>query len=197
VQVATPEQVAALHPPKANPGSATAVSVTDVPEPKFAEQVAPQLIPAGTLVTVPVPAPLSATVNPNCACGEKVATTDCCELPIEILQGPPPEQAPVQPANTELLSAAAVRVIVVPVLKFAEQVDPQVIPAGTLVTVPPPVPASVTFTGKADGVNSAATVCAAFTVTEQFAVPEHAPVQPEKTDPKDALAVRVTTVPEL
>ena len=41
---------------------------------KLAEQVPGQLIPAGLLVTVPVPTPLSVTATvPN---GEKVAVTD-------------------------------------------------------------------------------------------------------------------------
>jgi hypothetical protein len=41
------------------PGSGVAVSVTMVPSGNGAEHVAGQLIPAGSLVTVPVPVPLS------------------------------------------------------------------------------------------------------------------------------------------
>ena len=45
------------HPIKSDPWTATAVRVTRVPAPKEAEQVSPQLIPAGLLVTVPLPEP--------------------------------------------------------------------------------------------------------------------------------------------
>jgi hypothetical protein len=44
---------------KTEPGSALAVSVTSVGSGNEAEQVGPQLIPPGELVTVPVPAPAS------------------------------------------------------------------------------------------------------------------------------------------
>ncbi len=48
---------APLQPVKVEPGSAVAVTVTVVPLGKFVLQVAPQLIPAGELVTVPEPLP--------------------------------------------------------------------------------------------------------------------------------------------
>ncbi len=47
---------------------------------------------------------------------------------------------PDQPAKTELLAADAVKVTRVPELNLFEQVEPQKIPAGLLVTVPNPVP---------------------------------------------------------
>jgi hypothetical protein len=63
------------------------------------------------------------------------------------LQVPVPEQAPLQPENTDDPDAGeAVRVIAVPLLKFAVQVVPQLMPAGALVTEP--VPVKVTVTGK-------------------------------------------------
>ena len=45
------------HPTRVDPGAATAVRLTCVPSTKFAVQPAPepQSIPAGVLVTVPVP----------------------------------------------------------------------------------------------------------------------------------------------
>ncbi|PYM68547.1 MAG: hypothetical protein DME11_00055, partial [Candidatus Rokuibacteriota bacterium] len=51
-----PEHPPPLQPVKVEPAAGAAVSVTAVPLVKLAEQVAPQVIPAGLLVTVPVPA---------------------------------------------------------------------------------------------------------------------------------------------
>jgi hypothetical protein len=60
------------------------------------------------------------------------------------LQVPVPVQAPLQPVKVEPVEAAAVRVTAVPLLKLYEQVEPQSIPTGELVTAPEPVPAFVT-----------------------------------------------------
>lgn len=51
---------------------------------------------------------------------------------------------PVQPAKVEPVAGVALKVTGVPLLYNAEQVLPQLIPAGVLVTVPLPVPALVT-----------------------------------------------------
>jgi hypothetical protein len=48
---------------------------------------------------------------------------------------------PLQPAKVEPVADVAVNVTSVPLLNEAEQVPPQLIPAGLLVTVPLPVPA--------------------------------------------------------
>jgi len=48
---------------KVEPAAGAAVRVTVVPLVKLAEQVAPQLMPAGALVTVPVPVPALETVS--------------------------------------------------------------------------------------------------------------------------------------
>jgi hypothetical protein len=50
------------HPAKVEPDAAFSVSFT-VPPANFAEQIVPQLIPVGLLVTVPFPVPWSATVS--------------------------------------------------------------------------------------------------------------------------------------
>jgi len=92
----------------------------------------------------------------------------------------------------------AVRVTVDPVAKLALQVLPQLIPAGLLVTVPEPVPASVTLSdGCADKLKVAVTDVFFVRDTVQPAVPLQAPPQPEKLDPDAGLAVRVIFVPEL
>jgi hypothetical protein len=62
------------------------------------------------------------------------------------LHVPVPEQAPDQPANPLPALGVAVRVTVVPLLKVAVQVDPQLMPAGLLVMVPVPVLETVNCT---------------------------------------------------
>lgn len=55
-----------------------------------------------------------------------------------------PLQAPDQPAKAALAAGAAVSVTAVPALNAARQVEPQLMPAGLLETVPEPVPEFVT-----------------------------------------------------
>src|SRR5437867_6345751 len=57
VHVPVPEQPPPLQPVKVEPTAGAAVKVTAVPVANAAAHVAPQEIPAGPLVTVPVPAP--------------------------------------------------------------------------------------------------------------------------------------------
>ncbi len=61
------------------------------------------------------------------------------------VQEPVPEQAPEKPAKVEPVAAEAVRVTTVPETKLAEQVAPQLIPAGLLDTEPLPSPVRVTL----------------------------------------------------
>ena len=63
VQVPVPEQPPPLQPVKLDPVAGVAVNVTAAPPGKAAEQVAPHAIPAGVLVTVPLPAPAVPTVS--------------------------------------------------------------------------------------------------------------------------------------
>ena len=62
VQVPVPVQ-SPLQPVNTEPASGVAVNATEVPSAKSAAQVAPQVIPAGALVTVPVPVPALVTVR--------------------------------------------------------------------------------------------------------------------------------------
>jgi hypothetical protein len=56
-----------------------------------------------------------------------------------------PEQAPLQPAKYDPWAADTVSLTFVPEANAALQVGLQLRPAGALVTVPEPVPATVTF----------------------------------------------------
>jgi hypothetical protein len=57
VQVPVPLHPPPLQPARFDPADAVAVSVTELPVGNGALQVAPQLMPDGLLVTVPVPVP--------------------------------------------------------------------------------------------------------------------------------------------
>jgi len=109
--------------------------------------VAPQLIPAGLEVTVPLPVPplLTERVKP---CWSKLAVTMVAALMVTTHEPVPEHPAPLQPVKVDPPAAAAVRVTTVPPLYEAEQVAPQLIPAGLEVTVPLPVPVLLTVTGK-------------------------------------------------
>ena len=63
VQVPVPSHGPAPHPVNVDPAAGVAVNVITVPLAKPAEHVAPQLIPAGLLVTVPVPFPPGVIVS--------------------------------------------------------------------------------------------------------------------------------------
>jgi len=82
--------------------------------------------------------------------------------------------------NAELTPAVPLSVTVVPMGKFAEQMVPQLIPAGVLVTVPMPVPVlMIVRTGDVKS-NATVTVRDAFIGTMQSRVPLHSPPQPAK-----------------
>ena len=100
-------------------------------------------MPTGLLVTVPVPAMLTERLA---AIAVKFAVTNWLELRVTMHVPVPEHPAPLHPANTELESGVAVSVTGVLVGKLAEHVPTpgQLMPLGLLVTVPPPVPPSVT-----------------------------------------------------
>src|SRR6058998_3905639 len=179
VQVPVPVQPP-LQPVKVEPAAGTAVSVTAVPLVKVAAQVALQEMPAGALVTVPLPVPLGLTVNVK-VCSAKVAVT-VVAAPSVTRHVPVPEQLPpLQPAKVEPAAGAAVSVTAVPLANAAAQVVPQATPAGALVTVPLPTPALVTVSVKDWIAKVAVTEVAALIVTVQVPVPEQPPpLQPAK-----------------
>jgi hypothetical protein len=195
VQAPTPEQLPPFQPVKMEPAAGVAVSVTLLPLGKLLEQVAPQVIPAGELVTVPVPAPVMLKVKVT-GCRAKVAVTVVATAMVTAHVAVPEQPPPLQAVKVEPAAGVAVSVTVLPLGKLPEHVAPQLIPAGELVTVPLPAPVmlKVRVTGCRPKV--AVTVVAAVTVTAHVPVPEQLPpLQPVKDDPASGLAVRVTVVP--
>jgi len=81
-------------------------------------------------------------VSEGAAATANVAVTERAWL-IVTVQVPVPVQAPLQPENADPLAAVAVSVTIVPLVKLALQVAPQVTPTGLEATEPDPVPAFV------------------------------------------------------
>src|SRR5438093_1194333 len=194
LQVPVPAQLP-LQPVKVEPAAGVAVSVTAVPLANVAEQVVPHEIPAGALVTVPVPAPVLLTVSEK-LCSAKVAVTVVAAPSVTEHVPVPVQPPPLQPVKVEPAAGVAVSVTAVPLANVAEQVVPQAMPAGALVTVPVPAPLGLTVNVKVCSAKLAATVVAAPSVTEQVPVPaQPPPLQPVKVEPAAGAAVSVTAVP--
>ena len=136
MQLPPPEQ-APDHPAKLEPEVGFAVSVTVVPGAKLAVQLA-QLMPAGLLAMVPLPEPVAETLRAT-PDDVKLAPTETVLFSTRLQVFDDPEQAPDHPVNEFPALGVAVRVTVVPLLKFAVHVCPQLMAEGVLVTVPPVV----------------------------------------------------------
>src|SRR6185436_12493922 len=106
--VPAPEQ-APPQPAKKEPAAGVAVRVRTEPGVTDCEHVAPQLMPAGALVTVPVPDPFLATESVTGPVRLNVAVTDVAAFTVTA-HVPVPEQAPPQPAKKEPAAGVAVRV---------------------------------------------------------------------------------------
>jgi hypothetical protein len=191
LQAPVPVQ-APLQPRKVEPLAGVAVSDTVVVEGKLAPQVAPQLIPAGELVTVPLPVPLFVTVSAFGAAA-KVAVAFRAELTVSV-QVEAPVQAPPQPVKDEPVLGVAVSVTTVPAVKLLVQVVPQFKPAGEEVTTPVPVPVlTIEIDGCGIWAKLAVTLRAALIATlHELAVPLQEPLHPAKVEPVPGVAVRVT-----
>jgi hypothetical protein len=99
------------------------------------------VIPAGVLVTVPLPVPAFVTVRAKPGGTSKLALTVVVLVKVTVQAPVPMQPPPLQPLKVEPGAGVAVRVTVVPLEKLAEQLVPQVIPGGEVVTVPLPLPA--------------------------------------------------------
>lgn len=202
VQVfAVPEHPPPLHPANTDPGFGVSAKTICVPLGKLDVHV-PVTTPVSSLqtkfealqLTAPYAVPFNATVTVSFVVVLKVAVTDSAAF-IVSWHVPVPPQAPLQPANVEPDPGVGVSVTTVPLLKFAVHVLGQEIPLGELVTVPVPVPAVETVSGKVEILNVAVTDSADVIVTTQLPVPLQAPLQPANTDPLVGTSVSVTTVP--
>jgi hypothetical protein len=69
-----------------------------------------------------------------------------------IVTEPVAQPVPLQPAKTDPAAGMAFKVTMTPLLTVVEQVVPQLIPTGELVTVPLPVPALLSMSVKVEGV---------------------------------------------
>jgi hypothetical protein len=110
-------------------------------------------------------------------------------------QLPVPEQSPDQPANTDDASGVAVSTTVVPAVKLAWQVAPQLIAAGLELTWPEPVPCFERVSANVFSAKVAMTAWAWFIVSWQSPLPEQSPDHPVKIEEASGVAVRLTVVP--
>lgn len=135
VHAPVPEQ-APDQPANVELAAGAAERLTLLPGAKVALQVEPQLIPAGLLVIRPDPGPVTETDKEPGAAKAAPTVVSAFSTTVHL---PVPEHAPDQPENAELEAGAAVSVTEVPAANVALQAEPQLIPAGALVTVPVPV----------------------------------------------------------
>src|SRR5262245_53042972 len=98
-------------------------------------------MPAGLLLTEPLPVPASATERLTDCEMAKVAVTVVKAVTVTAQEGPVPlHPPPLHPVNIEPVAGVAVRLTAVPPVTVPEQVEPQMIPDGSLMTAPLPSP---------------------------------------------------------
>jgi len=119
VTVTLPSVQSALpvQPAKLEPEAGLAVNVTTAPLLRVVVQVLPQLIVPGLLVTVPLPVPARVTVSVYVVIKLNVAVQVILPVIVKLTLGLAVVQpVPDQPANTEPVAGAAVRLTRVPLL---------------------------------------------------------------------------------
>ena len=144
---AVPEQPPPLQPVNLELPFGIAVSVTVAPLENASVQSVPQLMPAGLLTMLPGPDFVTVSVDaPATTTLVNVAVTVTGVLPVNVQGSVPVHPPPLQPLKTDPAAGAALSVIIVPAGYVAEHAAPQLIPVGLLLTVPAPVPTSLTVT---------------------------------------------------
>src|SRR5664279_4437208 len=157
-------------------------------------------MPAGELVTVPVPVPLLATLRASLGIAANSAPTDFAALIVTLHSFDPTiESQPLQTTALEPGSATALRVTALPASNSASQVPPQLIPAGELVTVPVPLPLLVTLSRWDSSAKAAVTSLAALIVTLHSFDPtiESQPLQRTALVFGPAAPTRITSAPSV
>src|SRR2546422_7093043 len=101
-------------------------------------------MPAGELVTVPLPVPALETVSVKVG-RVKVAVTVVAAETVTTHDPVPEHPPPLQPVKVEPAAGAAVSVTAVPLAKLVVKAAPPVIPPGLLFIVPVVVPAFETL----------------------------------------------------
>ena len=105
------------QPPNVDPVAGVPVKVTELPLLRIVVQVLPQLIVPGLLVTVPLPVPARVTVSVYVVIKLNVAVQVMLPVIVKLTLGLAVLQpVPDQPANTEPVAGAAVRLTRVPLL---------------------------------------------------------------------------------
>src|SRR6266571_2939646 len=148
-QFAVAGSVSQTPPPLAVCRSSSRVTVrAPLPAPRVTRKV-PSSAPSALKAELPCPT-LSRSVprNARLSVGAKVAVTVVAAESVTTHVPVPLQPPPVQPLKVEPMAGMAVSITTVPLAKLAEQVAPQVMPAGALVTVPLPVPALETVSVK-------------------------------------------------
>jgi hypothetical protein len=105
-----------LHPPNVDPAAGVAVNVTAVPDAYGCVQSVPQLIPAGLLVTVPLPVPPLVTVNMTVGCTSVKFAVTLLGAVIVTEHAPVPAHDPLQLANAYPAAGAGVNCTTVALL---------------------------------------------------------------------------------
>ena len=137
VQVVLVPVQAPLQPVNTIPVDGVAVSVTVVLAATVSMQSVPpppQVMPAGLLVTVPLPVEFTSNVGVV-----KIAVTDCAALMLTVQVVALPPQLPPQLVNTDPVAGVAVKITREVAANASLQSVPQSIPAGELVIVPLPL----------------------------------------------------------
>lgn len=156
-----------------------------------------QSIPAGLLVTVPVPVPLKSTDSDTfvgiVVDGWMGAVKTAVQLLlVSTVTLPVLLQSPDQLENVEPLSGVAVKLTVAAAVYVSLQSVPQLIPAGLEVTVPVPLPVllTVSVTGATGFKVKLAVHVRLFMYNKTVLLLAHAPDQPANEEVASAIGVK-------
>ena len=172
-QTPVPVQPAPVQPAKRYPLAGAAVKTTLVPGAKVLEQAVGQLMPLGAEVTVPEPVTTAFSAKVPTGTAANDALTVLAAVTVTSQTPVPLQPAPLHPEKANPVEGVAANRTMLPCVKLAPHVAPQLMPAGDEATLPEPL--SVTLNGNvvaaATGVNVAVTERSAVMLIWQGAVP--------------------------